>query len=385
MDSQSSFYRDTWAEINLDHISYNVKSLKKMLPTNVQIIAVVKANAYGHGDAAVAQAALESGASYLAVAFLDEAIALRKKGIAAPILVLGASRPEDSTIAAKHHITLTAYQAQWVETAKSHLQDNQELAVHLKLDTGMGRIGIRSKEELEGIEAAAAQDSRIHIEGAFTHFATADELDTSYFQQQMQKFKEMISWFKVRPGMIHSGNSAASLRFPETHLNAVRMGIAMYGLSPSPEIAGELPFPLKQAFALHTKIVHVKKVPKGSKISYGATYEASEDEWIGTLPIGYADGWIRKLQGQEVLVNGERVPIVGRICMDQCMIRLPKEVPAGTLATLIGQQGNAEITVDEIAQKLETINYEITCMIGTRIPRVYKKDGKTVGIINSIL
>lgn len=385
MDSQSSFYRDTWAEINLDHISYNVKSLKKMLPTNVQIIAVVKANAYGHGDEAVAQTALESGASYLAVAFLDEALALRKKGIAAPILVLGASRPEDSSIAAKHHITLTAYQAQWMETAKSHLQENQELAVHLKFDTGMGRIGIRSKEELEGIEAAAARDSRIHIEGAFTHFATADELDTSYFQQQMQKFKEMISWFKVRPEMIHSGNSAASLRFPETHLNAVRMGIAMYGLSPSPEIAGELPFPLKQAFSLHTKIVHVKKVPKGSKISYGATYEASEDEWIGTLPIGYADGWIRKLQGQEVLVNGERVPIVGRICMDQCMIRLPKEVPAGTLATLIGQQGNAEITVDEIAQKLETINYEITCMIGTRIPRVYRKDGKTAGIINSIL
>jgi len=201
----------------------------------------------------------------------------------------------------------------------------------------------------------------------------------------MSRFQEMLTWLNEKPKFLHSGNSAATLRFPETHLNAVRTGISMYGLTPSSEISSMLPFPLKPAFSLHTKLVHVKKVQKGEKISYGATYETKEDEWIGTLPIGYADGWIRKLQGQEVLVNGKRAPIVGRICMDQCMIKLPSYMPVGTKVTLIGEQGNDCISVDEIANKLETINYEITCMIAGRIPRVYKKNGEVIRVMNPII
>ncbi|MED3570853.1 alanine racemase [Cytobacillus praedii] len=385
MDSQLAYYRDTWAEINLDHISYNIEEMKRHIGEGVKVFAVVKANAYGHGDEEVAKEALNSGASYLAVAFLDEALALRKKGIEAPILVLGICRPEDVRIAAENRISLTVFQQKWLSEAKEILPSNARLDIHVKLDTGMGRLGVRSKDELNGLEGIIKGDPRFYLEGVYTHFATADELDFTYFERQMELFQEMISWFEARPEFIHTGNSAAALIHPETHHNAVRMGISMYGLTPSPEIEPDLPFRLKPAFSLHTKLVHVKKIKKGERVSYGATYEAAEDEWIGTLPIGYADGWIRKLQKQEVLVEGRRVPIVGRICMDQCMVKLPAELPIGTVVTLIGTQGDEYISVNEVAEKLHTINYEITCMVAGRIPRVYKKNGRVKRIINSLL
>lgn len=380
-----AYYRDTWAEINLDHISYNMEKMKRHIGENVKVFAVVKANGYGHGDEEVAREALNSGASYLAVAFLDEAVALRKKGITAPILVLGMCRPEDVRIAAENQISLTVFQKHWLREAKEVLPSGARLAIHVKLDTGMGRLGVRDKEELKDLETFIKDNPSFYLEGVYTHFATADELDFTYFEQQMKRFQEMISCFEARPEFIHTSNSAAALIHSETHHNAVRMGISMYGLTPSPEIEPVLPFKLKPAFSLHTKLVHVKKINKGERLSYGATYEAAEDEWIGTLPIGYADGWIRKLQGQEVLIEGRRFPIVGRICMDQCMVKLPGELPIGTIVTLIGKQGEEYISVDEVAEKLETINYEITCMVAGRIPRVYKKNGKVKRIINSLL
>lgn len=381
-ERHGGFYRDTWAEINLDNISYNIKEIQQLIHKDVTLIAVIKANAYGHGDIEVAKIALETGASYLAVALLDEALCLRKNGVSAPILVLGACRPEDAAIAAENNITLTVFQEEWLRKAKTLL--TSQLTIHLELDTGMGRLGIRSRETLEELEKLAKNDPRIYLEGVYTHFSTSDALDTTYFERQMSCFQEMLTWLSERPKLVHSGNSAATLRFPETHLNAVRTGISMFGLTPSPEITSLLPFPLKAAFSLHTKLVHVKKIQKGEKISYGATYEAMEDEWIGTLPIGYADGWLRKLQGQEVLVDGKRAPIVGRICMDQCMIKLPSQLPVGTAVTLIGKQGNEMITLEEIAEKLETINYEIPCMITRRIPRVYKRNGKIINIMNPL-
>jgi alanine racemase len=382
---EKGFYRDTWAEINLDHISENILSFKKILPKQVDIIAVVKANAYGHGDVQIARSALEAGASYLAVAFIDEAIALRKKGINAPILVLGASRPGDVQIASRYEISLTVFQKEWLHEAKAILKKNEKLTVHLKLDTGMGRIGIRNKEDLAEMESLIDEDERFVLEGIYTHFATADELDQKYFQSQLLKFQEMISILKTHPRYIHCSNSAAALRFPGAYYNAVRIGIAMYGLTPSLEMEEELPFALHEAFSLRTRLVHVKQLHKGDKVSYGATYEASGDEWIGTIPIGYADGWIRKLSGQEVLVGGERAPIVGRVCMDQCMIKLPRALPIGTIVTLIGQQNGQKISINEIAGKLETINYEIPCLIASRVPRLYQKEGKIVDIKNTLL
>ncbi|MDQ1143178.1 alanine racemase [Bacillus sp. SORGH_AS 510] len=385
MEEQGYFYRDTWAEVDLDYIAENVKSVRSHLPQDVTIIAVVKANAYGHGDVQVAQTALEAGASYLAVAFMDEAIALRNKGIKAPILVLGASRPEDVEVAAKFAITLTVFQKEWVQEARKHLEGNQSISVHIKLDTGMGRIGIRNAEELISIHQLIAEDERFQFEGVYTHFATADELDQTYFQQQLEIFEKMIAALPNRPKYIHSSNSAAALRFPKAYFNAVRIGIAMYGLTPSLEMEQEIPFTLKEAFSLNSRLVHVKKLEKGDKVSYGATYESEEEEWIGTIPIGYADGWIRRLQGQEVLVAGERSPIVGRICMDQCMIRLPRYLPIGTTVTLIGTQENQFISVNEVAKKLETINYEVPCIIANRVPRLYKKNGKVVDLKNDLL
>ncbi|MFH7819969.1 alanine racemase [Neobacillus thermocopriae] len=385
MEEVECFYRDTWVEVDLERITENIRSIQSLLPQGVDMIAVVKANAYGHGDIQVAKTALEAGATYLAVAFLDEAIALRNNGINAPILVLGASRPQDCQIAARNHITLTVFQKEWLEEAKNYLKSEDRMKVHLKIDTGMGRIGVRTSEEICGIEKIIADDERFELEGVFTHFATADELDITYFEEQLVKFEKLVASLAKKPKYIHSSNSAASIRFPRAYFNAVRVGIAMYGLTPSLEMEKEIPFPLKEAFSLKSKLIHVKKLQKGDKVSYGATYVSEGEEWIGTIPIGYADGWIRKLQGQEVLVNGIRSPIVGRICMDQCMVRLPYHVPVGTEVTLIGRQKEEVISVNEIAAKLDTINYEVTCIISKRVPRFYKKGGKIVEVKNYLL
>jgi alanine racemase len=376
------FYRDTWAEIQLDSLYENVQKMINYLPSNVQVMAVVKANAYGHGDVQVAKTALEAGATQLAVAILDEALALRWKGITAPILVLGASRPEDVEIAAKNDISLTVFSLQWLQQAKAHLKKGDRVRIHIKCDTGMGRIGVRNEKELNALVEYVEKNDEFIWEGIFSHFATADETNQEYVQQQMLRFEQMLTALKQRPPFVHMANSAAAMRYQTHYWNMIRLGIAMYGLTPSLAMVNKLPFPLTEVFSLHTRLVQVKKIKKGESISYGATYTAQEDEWIGTLPIGYADGWIRKLQGQEVLVEGKRAPIVGRICMDQCMIKLPYEMPIGTKVTLIGKQGNEKITVDEIAQKLDTINYEVPCMISARVPRVFVRQGQYEEIEN---
>jgi alanine racemase len=385
MEKQGYFYRDTWAEIDLDCISENITSVKTLLPDGVDIIAVVKANAYGHGDFQVSTVALDAGATYLAVAFMDEAIALRRKGIVAPILVLGATRAEDVQIAVDYNITITVFQTGWIQTAKGYLNGNEKLPVHIKLDTGMGRIGIRTKGDLKIIEQMLKEDQCFHLEGIYTHFATADELDQTYFKQQLEKFRDLLSVLSVQPRYVHCSNSAASLRFADAYFNAVRLGIVMYGLTPSPEMEPEVPIALKEAFSLRSRLVHVKKLQMGDKVSYGSTYEAKGEEWIGTIPIGYADGWIRRLQGIEVIVDGKYVPIVGRICMDQCMVRLPGDVPIGTTVTLIGCDGEHFNSINNIAKRLETINYEVPCMIASRVPRLFKKGGQIVDLKNNLL
>ncbi|WP_108671736.1 alanine racemase [Peribacillus acanthi] len=380
-----AYYRDTWAEINLDHIYDNVKVMKDRLPEGVKMFAVVKANGYGHGDWQVAQVALEAGADYLAVAFLDEAISLRKKGIEAPILVLGATRPSDSSVAAYWGITVTVFHPTWLIEAKKDLKENQTLTLHIKCDSGMGRLGIKDRQDLVQIEEFVEDNPQFIIEGMYTHFATSDELDVTYYENQYTTFQEMLSWLKIRPDIIHASNSASSLRFDKSHFNAIRVGISMYGLTPSLEMEHLLPVPLKEAFSLHTKLVHVKKLKAGESVSYGATYTPEEDEWIGTLPIGYADGWLRKLQGIEVLIRGERLPLVGRICMDQCMVKLPKRLEVGETVTLIGWNGNQRISVNEVAVKLNTINYEVVCMISSRVPRKYIRNKNVQCIHNSLL
>ncbi|GGA92685.1 alanine racemase [Ornithinibacillus halotolerans] len=370
-------YRETWAEINLDAIKYNITQIKEKLPQDSNIIAVVKANAYGHGIVPVAKKALESGANALAVAILEEAIILRNSSITVPILVLGWVPAKYVPIAAKYQITLTVFRKDWLEEVKQ-LSLQRPVSVHIKLDTGMGRIGLRSDEELISILQEIDNNNDINLTGIFTHFATADEKDLEYFERQIKRLEELLDVFYKHwrsPVTVHIGNSAASVRFPEKMHNSIRFGISMYGLYPSKIVKEENNITLKPAFSLHSKLINVKKIAKGESVSYGRTYIASEDEWIGTIPIGYGDGWTRKLQGMSVLVNNRKMPIVGRICMDQMMIRLDKAYEIGTTVTLIGKQGNELIEIDDIADYLETINYEIPCMINERVPRFYVENG----------
>ncbi|WP_409305889.1 alanine racemase [Peribacillus sp. SCS-155] len=379
------FHRDTWAEINLDNLYHNVASMRKHVSPDAKLFAVVKANAYGHGDYEVAQTALEAGADYLAVAFLDEALALRKKGIDAPILVLGATRPESVNLAADFNIALTVFQQEWVDRAKEVIGKGEFLRLHIKCDTGMGRLGVRTEMELTELENVIRPVPEFMLEGIYTHFATADELDSEYYDKQVKGFNRLLSSLSERPSIVHASNSASALRHPDNDFSAIRMGITMYGLTPSLEIKDSLPIELKQVMSLKTKIVHVKELSGGESISYGAAYTAPGREWVATLPVGYADGWLRKLQGFEVLANGKRVPIVGRICMDQCMVRLPEFMPVGTEVTLIGQAGDKFISMDEIAVKMETINYEVPCIITNRVPRVYLRSGRVKRILNPLL
>ncbi|MCQ6268335.1 alanine racemase [Fictibacillus sp. WQ 8-8] len=371
------FYRDTWAEVDLSSIKENIRSFRGLLPDRTEIMAVVKADGYGHGALPVAKTALEAGATYLAVALLDEALSLRKQGIQAPILVLGRTRPVDAALAAENDISLTVFQADWVDEASVYLQGEKRVNLHLKIDTGMGRIGTREAEETKNLALKIEEVPQFCLEGVFTHFATADELESDLVDKQFERFARSLEWIRetgAAPLFIHCGNSAASLRFPDRVFNIARIGISMYGLAPSEEVKSVLPIPLKEAFSLHTRLVHVKKVQRGDTVSYGATYTAKEEEWIGTLPIGYADGWMRRYAEKgHALAGGRKVPFAGRICMDQCMIRLPHEMKVGDLVTLIGCQGDEKISIDDLAAQIGTINYEIPCLITSRVPRVYKK------------
>ncbi len=366
------FYRDSWVEIKLAHIDYNIKQLTKRLRKETNIYAVVKANGYGHGDIEVARTAIDAGAKRLAVALLDEAIKLREAGIHVPILVMGRVRPADVPVAVKYEITLTCYQKEWLEEVRQ-LELEKPVTVHLKWDTGMGRIGIRSTTELLD-NLKLLKHKAFYLEGIFTHFATADEENLGHFESQLVHFQRLREAFEKNwheKVLFHTGNSAASMRFPDKMFDFVRFGISMYGLYPSPTVKLEQPIDLKPALSLQSRLIHVKKVEPGTTISYGATYTAQTEEWIGTVPLGYADGIRRGLQGSEVLVNGKRCEIVGRICMDQFMIRLTEQAKVGDLVTVIGKQDQEEIEMDELAEKLETINYEIACMISSRVPRIY--------------
>ncbi|MDQ0352973.1 alanine racemase [Alkalibacillus filiformis] len=365
------FYRDTWAEVDLNAIKYNVKQIKKVYPLPKSVYAVVKANAYGHGDVQVAKAALEAGADKLAVALLDEGLRLRESFPNVPILVLGRIRPSDAQIAADHDLTVTVFQKEWVMEASKHL--TSKLNIHIKFDTGMNRLGIRTKEEAYDVLKELKSTTMV-VTGIYSHLATADENNEPHLAKQFELFKESVKLLQDNvPNKIevHLGNSAGAMRFPDSMYDAVRFGIGMYGLYPSQLVKLETGIPLKPAFSLMSQLTHVKKINKGDTISYGATYTAEEDEWIGTVPLGYGDGWIRKLQGFHVLIDGKKYPIVGRICMDQFMVKLDQPKPIDTKVVIIGEYGDETVSTDDVATHLETINYEIPCMINERVPRVY--------------
>ena len=367
------YYRDTWAEIDLDAITHNVKQIKDLHPTK-EIFAVVKANGYGHGDAEVSKVAIEAGVSCLAVSGLDEALRLRQSGIEVPILVLGMTRLKDVALAAENNISLTAHDEVWINHLVS-LPLEKKIKVHLKIDSGMHRLGLMTEEQVQKNFNMLKTAPMVEVEGVFTHMATADS-DKEYLDYQIQNFKNLISNLDLSGvKYVHLENTATLLQKEFDFDHAIRLGIGLYGVNPDANFI-PIDFDLKPALKLLSNLVQVKQIKKGDKVGYGSTYEAKNDEWIGVVPIGYADGWIRLHQGRCVIVEGHECEIVGRVCMDQMMIRLPKQFPMGTTVTLIGDG----MPVERVAKEIGTISYEILCLISDRVPRVYTQNGKTIAV-----
>lgn len=375
-------HASVWSEINLDALAHNVRQLRSVTSPQAELMAIVKANAYGHGAEQVAWTALASGAKRLGVARVSEGIELREAGIAAPILVLGYTVPEEYPLLLKHNLIQTVYNIE-IARGLSALASraNKKAPVHIKVDTGMGRLGFfpDSRGIVDILDIARLP--HLELSGIFTHFATADSRDKSYARLQWSKFTGLLDAL-ARAGLTfpcrHAANSAAILEMPETHLDMVRAGIAIYGVWPSKEVANRRVH-LQPVMAVKTRIAHVKEVPADFGVSYGVTYTTSAPTVVATIPAGYADGYSRLLSSKgEVLIRGQRAPVIGRICMDQFMVdvgHLP-DVEPGEEVVLLGRQGNAIITADDIADQIGTISYEVLCAINCRrVPRHYIKAG----------
>ncbi|MGZ4106988.1 MAG: alanine racemase [Tumebacillaceae bacterium] len=381
------FVRPTWAEINLDYIEHNIQENLRTLPPGTQVMAVVKANGYGHGSVMVARKALLSGATYLAVSSVDEAIELRDEGILAPILVLGFTPPSRADILIGYDLTQTVYQYEMLEALNKEASAvGKQAKVHVKVDTGMGRLGFTAVEETVDFLKQAVDMQGIFVEGMYTHFATADEEDTRYAQEQIMRWnavRQACEEEGLQIPLLHISNSAAILQFSNCGGNMVRLGISMYGYYPSDEVSHQVP--LKPAMRLVSEIVHLKQVPPGTKISYGATFETKRKSWIATVPVGYADGYSRSLSNKgHVLLHGVRVPVIGRVCMDQLMLDVTDvpEAKLGDQVVLYGHQGEECISLEEVAGHIGTINYEVICALGRRVPRCYLENGVVTQIRN---
>lgn len=381
--------RPVWAEVDLDDLAYNMQNIKKM-SDNREIMAVVKADAYGHGAIDVVPVLLKNGANSLAVAVLSEAIELRKSGIKCPILILGFTPPSFIDEILRYKIDQTVYSYEFAQQLSKVAKEKNEIAkIHIALDTGMGRIGyLKEEESIEEI-LKISKLPNIKIEGIFSHFSSADEEDKTYTNMQIERFQ----WFckkltdkGVDIGKRHISNSAAIIELCGYDLEVIRPGIILYGYYPSNEVKKDR-ISLKPVMTLKTNVVNIKEVKAGEYIGYGRVFKTDKKTVIATLPVGYADGYSRLLTGKaKVLVRGQYAPIVGKICMDQCMIDITniKDIKVGEEVILIGQSGNNKITAEEIGELIGTISYEILCVLGKRVPRVYIKEGKVVKIRNYI-
>lgn len=369
--------RPAWLEINLPNIAHNVRQIRRLLAPETELLAVVKANAYGHGAEKVAFAVLDSGADRLGVATLGEGVQLRKAGIMAPVMVLGYVASDQAEVAIKYNICQTVYSFAAAQAISLKAQEkNKTAVVHIKVDTGMGRIGFLPSEESVDEVCRILSLPNLYVEGIYTHFSTADEADKEYTRSQQRQFDDFIAQIEARGYTIpikHAANSAAIIDLPDTHYNMVRAGMIMYGYYPS-EYVSENKIDILPALSLKCRVSCVKEIPAGTAISYGRHYVAGEERIIASLPLGYADGYSRAFcENGEILLRGRRVPIVGTICMDQLMVDVTAlgGVDIGEKAVVIGRQGNDEITIEELAAKTNTINYEIICMLSERIPRRY--------------
>ena len=381
----------TWAEIDLNAYAHNITELKRITRNGARLMAVVKANGYGHGAIEVARKALENGAQYLGVARINEAVQLRTAGLDAPILIFGYTPPDLAETLIRYDLTQTVYSIAAANTLSGIAgRQGKKIKVHIKVDSGMGRLGLLLKEPTAGnpgdrpttdpVQQALAISrlSGLTVEGTLTHFATADSTDKSYANRQLEKFLDFVDRLRregLEPPIKHAANSGALIDLPESHLDMVRPGIATYGLYPSGEV-NKNKVDLKPVMTLKSRIIHLKKVPAGFNISYGITYQTNKSTTIATVPIGYADGFNRLLSNRgHMLVHGQRVPIVGRVCMDLTMLDVGNvpDVAIEDDVVVFGQHQNESVTADEMASTLNTINYEIVSTITARVPRIYVK------------
>ncbi|MBX4263616.1 alanine racemase [Clostridium estertheticum] len=377
--------RPAWAEVDLDKLAHNMREIRRITKSK-KIMAVVKADAYGHGAVDVAPVLLENGADSLAVAMLSEAMELRRSGIECPIMILGFTPPELIDNLLKYDIEQTVFSYEFAKQLSKMAQDENKIArIHIALDTGMGRIGFLPNDESVQEVYKISLLPNVIIEGIFCHFSTADEKDKTYTNIQVKKFDEFYQKLgakKVYINTRHIANSAAIIDLPEIHYEAVRPGIIIYGYYPSEEVNKEK-LDLLPAMTLKTNVVHIKTLPPGECVGYGREYKTDKESVIATLPIGYADGYTRLLfQKAKVIIKGKFAPVIGKICMDQCMIDITNinGVKVGDEVILIGEDENNKFNADIVGGLIGTISYEIVCMIGKRVPRVYIKDGEVVKI-----
>ncbi|HIT52897.1 MAG TPA: alanine racemase [Candidatus Fimivicinus intestinavium] len=380
----ADFLKRAWLEINLDAIRENEQRIRAFVSPGAQIMAVIKADAYGHGVEYTAREMSEAGAEWFAVSNLEEAIQVRRAGIDKPILILGYTPPEYARQLAVNGISQAVFdQSYGRRLAACAQRDGVQVRIHVKVDTGMTRIGFPYRDNVE--DAAAVDEIEeicglpgLYPEGIFTHFSCADERGNAevYTRLQYDLFLNMVERLRRRGisfELRHCCNSAATLHYPEMHLDLVRPGIILYGMMPAPEMSD--PLGLRPAMELKTVISQIKEVPAGVPVSYGRAFVTPRQMRLATVPVGYADGYPRALSGNaEMLLHGQRVPVVGRVCMDQCMLDVTA-VPAaqeGDTVTVFG----GEITVDELASRAGRINYEIICGISKRVPRVFLRSGK---------
>lgn len=385
----NSRLRPVWAEINLDNAAYNMKEIRRVAKSK-DIIAVIKADAYSHGALEMATVLLQNGATRLAVAVITEALELRRSGIKAPIMILGYTPIDFAEDLIKYDIEVTAYSYDYVEElSKETRRYNRSVKIHVAVDTGMGRIGFLPNEKSVKDVYKISKLPNIIIESIFSHFSTSDEEDKTYTEQQFDKFNTFCKDLKdtgVNFNFRHIANSGAIIDIPETHLDAVRPGILLYGYYPSKEV-DSAKLDLKPVMSLKASVINIKSLPAGEYISYGRKYRTERESVIATLPIGYADGYTRLLYNKaKVIIKGRFAPVVGRICMDMCMVDIT-DIPGveiGDEVIVMGSEDGLSFTAEDIAEAIGTINYEVLCAVSKRIPRVYIKDNKVIEIRNYV-
>jgi len=375
LNGGAQIIRPTWVEIDQAAIRANLRGIKALVGPERPVMAVIKAEAYGHGASSVAKLAQAEGIAWFGVALPEEGIALRQAGVDGNILVFAPCLPEQARAFCAYDLVATITSGESAALfSQEMIRRGQKLRAHIKVDTGMGRIGFLAAEGGAAIEKSFSLPG-LSIEGIYTHFATADAADLTYARQQLRTFTRLLQELESKGisfPLKHMANSGGILNLPESYFDMVRAGLILYGMLPSPWCEqGKIK--LKPAFSLKTKVVFVKRVRAGMGISYGQCYHTRAETTIVTLPIGYADGWSRALSGKaRVLINGEYYPVVGTICMDQCMVDVgDAPVQVGDEVVLIGEQKGKAITVEEVAAHLNTINYEVVCQISSRVPRIY--------------